>query len=360
MTTKKAPFLLLLIAAVTCTLPLSADVVETTNGAKIVGKVTSIHDGVVVMSTDYAGEIKVKQVLVTSITTDHAVAVRFADGTGLVGPLSPDGPNKVKVVGSIKTVEVPVGNVAATWAAGQEDPDVVAHRRKWSYELGADINGRSGTQSQLGTSYHLHAALTGPIDTFQYYTAYTRQETDGEVSADQFKIGVDYASNFTPTQSWYVKDEAGFDRVNFIDLYDIAATGLGYDLIKQKDHQVLTVRAGLSYRYDEYAPGEGSTLSEAGADLGMDYMLKTGKYELDDKLSFDPAFNDLGNFIVNHEFQFVVPITKSLWKWSTGVLRPPTTAGRWAASTRWTRSTSRVSSSPGARRPPRPEPGHVP
>ena len=321
MTIKKAPFLpfLLLAAAVTCTLPLAADVVETTNGAKIVGKITSIHAGVVTMSTDYAGEIKVKQVLVTSITTDHPVAVRFADGSGLVGPISASSPEKVKVVGSKKTFEVPVGNVAAIWAAGEEDPDVVARRRKWSYELGADINGRSGTESQLGTSYHLHAALTGPVDTFQYYTAYTRQESEGEVSADQFKAGVDYASNFSTNESWYVKDEAGFDRVNFIDLYDIAAGGLGYDLIKQKDHQVLTVRAGVSYRYDEYAPGEGTTFSEAGADLGMDYMLKTGRYELDDKLSFDPAFNDLGNFVVNHEFQFVIPITKSLWKWSTGV-----------------------------------------
>ncbi len=320
MTNKKASLLLvLLIAAVTTTLPLAADVVQTTNGAKIVGKITRIHDGVVTMETDFAGEIKVKQVLVTSITTDHPVAVRFADGSGLVGPVSSPGADKIRVTGPNKVIDVPVGNVAAIWAAGEEDPDVVARRRKWSYELGADINGRSGTQTQLGTSYHLHATLAGPNDTFQYYTAYTRQESEGKVSADQFKAGVDYASNFTPTTSWYVRDEAGFDRVNFIDLYDIAASGLGYDLIKQKDHQILTVRAGVSYRYDEYKPGDGTNLSETGADLGVEYMLKTGKYQLNDKISFDPTFQDLGNFVVNHEFQFVVPITKSLWKWSTGV-----------------------------------------
>src|SRR5471030_1423273 len=108
MTTNKASLLLLLIGAVTCALPLAADVVETTNGAKIVGKITRIHDGVVTMSTDFAGEIKVKQVLVTSITTDHPVSVRLADGSGLVGPISASSPNKIKVVGSKRTIEVPV------------------------------------------------------------------------------------------------------------------------------------------------------------------------------------------------------------------------------------------------------------
>ena len=78
----------------------------------------------------------------------------------------------------------------------------------------------------------------------QLYTAYNRQETDGAESADQFKAGADYADNFTTRQSWYVKDEAGFDHVNDITFYDIAAGGLGYDFIKQKDNETLTGRAG--------------------------------------------------------------------------------------------------------------------
>jgi putative salt-induced outer membrane protein YdiY len=294
-----------------------ADVVETANGARIVGKITKIHGGVVTVETDYAGELSIKQVLVTKITTDHPVAVRFADGTGMIGVVTAPASDKAEVSSPAQSLEVPVGNVAAVWSAGEEDPDVVALRRKWSYEANLDVGGRSGTQSQLATAAGFRAKLVGPLDAFQYYTNYARQETNGEVSADQFKAGADYSDLFTATTSWYVRDEAGFDRVNDIDFYDIAAGGLGYDFIKMKD-EVFTGRAGLSYRYDEYAPPSPS-LSSLGADFELDYMLKFGKSKLTDRITFVPAFQDLGNYIITHELAYEVPIDKSLWKLSMGI-----------------------------------------
>ena len=58
-----------------------------------------------------------------------------------------------------------------------------ATRRRPTSPAGAAPN------TSLGTSYEFRAKLVGPLDTFQYYTAYNRQETDGAVSADQFKAG---------------------------------------------------------------------------------------------------------------------------------------------------------------------------
>ena len=308
---------MLLCAALFVAARVSADTVETADGARIVGKITKIHGGVVTMETDYAGELNIKQVLVTKITTDHVVSVRFADGTGLIGKISAVAQDKVRVTGPNSSVDLPVGNIAATWAAGGEDPDVVALRRKWSYEADVDIGGRTGTQAQLSTALGYRAMLVGPLDTFQYYTNYARQETDGQVSADQFKLGADYADLFTATTSWYVRDEGGYDRVNDITLYDIAASGLGYDFIKVKD-ETFTGRAGLSYRYDQYTEPTPS-LSSLGADFELEYMLKIKNSQFTDKISFVPAFQDLGNFIVTHEAAFTVPIDKSLWKLSMGV-----------------------------------------
>lgn len=82
---------------------------------------------------------------------------------------------------------------------------------------------------------------------------------------------------------------------------------------------MLTGRIGLSYRYDQYGADKGPALSSAGADFGLEYMVKIKKSQLSDKISFDPAFSDLGNFVINHEFAFDVPLTKSLWKLSSGV-----------------------------------------
>jgi len=296
---------------------LRADVVEINNGTRLVGKIAKIHGGVITLETDYAGELSIKQILVTRITTDHAVAVRFADGTGLIGTISALSADKVRVTGANSSVDLPVGNIAATWSAGEDDPDVVALRRKWSYEANADIGGENGTQRQFSTALGYRAKLVGPLDTFQYYANYARQETNSQVSADQFKAGVDYSDLFTATTSWYVRDEAGFDRVNDITFYDVAASGLGYDFIKVKD-EALTGRAGLSYRYDQYTEPT-PALSSLGADFELEYMLKVKNSQFTDKITFVPAFQDLGNYIVTHEAAFTVPIDKSLWKLSMGV-----------------------------------------
>jgi putative salt-induced outer membrane protein YdiY len=305
-------------AALCCALRLSADVVETKNGARLVGKIISIKNMVVTLTTDYAGELKIKQDQVASITTDKPVAVKLGDGTVVVGVISAPSANKQRITNPEKSVDFVLGSIRSSWAAGEEDPDVVFRRRKWSYEASVDVNGRSGTQDQLTTGYAFRAKLTGPDDTLQYYTNYLRQETEGEVSADQFKVGVDYADTITDGKTWYVRDEGGFDRVNDITLFDVAAAGFGYDFIKDKT-EVFTGRAGLSYRYDEYSSPDTPSLSSAGADLELQYGLKFKTSDISDKITFVPAFQDLGNFVLSHEFAFNVPIDKSRWKLSTGV-----------------------------------------
>ena len=108
----------------------------------------------------------------TSITTDHPIAVRIADGTRIIGMVSPAPEGGDQDRRPDQLARHTVDKVEASWAAGEEDPDVVALRRKWSYEAGVDINGSSGTHTQLGTAATFRAKLTGPDDTFQYYANY--------------------------------------------------------------------------------------------------------------------------------------------------------------------------------------------
>jgi len=308
---------LVLGAASLLVLRAAADTIELSNGARLVGKIKQIHVGTITIETDFAGELKVKQSLVTKITTDKPVAVRFSDGSGQIGVVSAPATDKVAVTNPGRTTNVTVGNVAAIWPAGDPDPDVVALRRKWTYEVDLDISGRTGTDQSLGTALGYKAQLAGPLDTFKYYLAYNRQETEGEVSADQFKAGVDYSDLFTARVSWYVRDEAGFDRVNDIDFYDIAAAGLGYDFLKAPN-QTLTGRAGISYRYDEYTPPT-AALSSAGLDFELEYTYKFKNSQFHDKITFVPAFENLNNYIITHEASYEIPLAKSLWKLSMGL-----------------------------------------
>lgn len=297
--------------------PLLADVVETKNGARIVGKVTKIDGGTVTVATDFAGAVAIKQSEVTAITTDGPVAVRLASGTRLEGKVTSSA-GGVQIAGSDGTISTSVDKVAASWPAGGKDPAIAALERGWAYEAAVDIAGKTGNKEQLGTGASIRATLAGSQDTLQFYSAYDRQVVDGTKSADQFKAGVDYANNFKGNASWYVRDEAGFDRVKDIELYNVAAVGLGYDFIKEAK-QTLTGRAGLSFRYAGYKNPATEDVKSAGLDFGLAHKLQMDSLSLVNRLSYVPAFEDFSNFVATHESYIEMPVAASQWKFRMGV-----------------------------------------
>jgi hypothetical protein len=296
---------------------LSADAVETKEGARITGKIVKIEAGAVVIDTSYAGKITVKQSEVTSITTDAPVAVRLVSGTRIDGSVATQ-EGAVKITGGDGTITTTVDKVAATWAAGAEDPAVIALRRKWSYEAGVDIEGVSGNRSSLQTAGNFKATLTGPVDTLQFYAAYDRVVSSGDVSADQFKAGVDYANNFSGTSSWYVRDEGGFDRVMNEQFYDIAAFGYGNDFIKETD-QTLTGRVGLSYREVTYEVPSIPNVNSAGLDVELNYSLKLKDSQFTNKIAWVPAFSNFSVYYLTQDAEYQIPLTNPRWKLGLGV-----------------------------------------
>lgn len=306
------------ITAAFLTVSASADVVEVKGGARIVGKISKIDGGAVVVATDYAGTVSIKQGEVVSITTDAPVAVRFANGTRVDGKVAAAGDGRLRVANSEGEFTSEIGKVAASWAAGGKDPAIVALERGWAYEAAMDVNGKNGNKSQLGTSASLRATLKGVSDTLQFYTAYDRQVTDKQKSADQFKAGVDYTSNFSGKYSWYVRNEGGFDRIKDIELYDVAAFGMGYDLIKAPK-QLLTGRFGLSFRYEGYKNPATTDVKSAGLDFGFAHRYELADSLIVNRLTVVPTFEDLGNFRLAHESFYELPMANPNWKLRLGV-----------------------------------------
>jgi hypothetical protein len=296
---------------------LSADSVETKSGSRVTGKITKIDAGTVTIDTNFAGTLTIKQSEVTAISTDAPVAVRLASGTRIDGTVSMNS-GAVVIAGADGTVTTTIGKVAASWTAGAEDPDVTALRRSWSYEASADVTGKSGNKSELGTAAHFRATLTGPSDILAFYTGYDREVSEGVKSADQFKAGVDYSNNFSGSSSWYVRDEGGFDRIQGIQFYDIAAAGYGYDMIKETN-ETLTGRLGLSFRDDTYSNPLTPAVNDAGLDVGINHTLTLSNSSLVNRITFVPAFNDFSNFILTHESFYELPLANPNWKIRFGV-----------------------------------------
>lgn len=297
---------------------LRADVIETKNGARIVGQIVQIDGGTIAVNTDYAGALAIKQSEVVSVTTDEPLAVRLASGTRIDGRIrsAPDG--ALQIVGEDGTITTQVAKVAASWKAGGKDPQLAALERHWAYEAALDVSGKTGNKEQLGTAASVRATLKTQQDTLQFYSAYNRQVSDHLKSADQFKAGVDYQNNFHGRVSWYARDEGGFDRVKDVQLYNIAAFGLGYDVVKSPK-QVLTTRAGLSYRYEGYRNPTTDDVSSAGLDFGLSHELTFENSKLVNRISIVPSFDDFSNYRWNHESYYELPLVAPFWKLRLGV-----------------------------------------
>jgi hypothetical protein len=298
--------------------PVSADVVETKDGARLVGKITGFGAYTVTLSTDYAGELKIKKSEVVSVRIDEARFLRLDDGTVMAGTVQPAPDGKIRVTGKDGAVTTSVDEVAATWDLDGMDPAILAAQPKWTFEAAADITGKTGNREEFGSALSARAKRTGPHDVLQFYTAYKRQETNSTVSADQFKAGVDYSNNFAGRTSWYVRDEAGFDRVKDIEFYNLAAFGLGYDFVKT-DKQIITGRAGVSHRYETYGNPATEELNSAGLDLGLrhEYTFRTSKLVND--FTIVPAFEDFSNYRATHESYYEIPMAAAKWKLRIGV-----------------------------------------
>jgi hypothetical protein len=294
---------------------LGADTVDIKNGARIIGKITKINAGSISVSTDYAGTITIKQSAVTGFTTDAPIAVRLESGTRYDGRVTAAPGGGLQIAGADGTISTTIDKVAASWAAGAVDPLVDRH---WTYEASVDVSGKTGNREQIGTAGEVRATLKTAQDKLEFYSAYNRQVSDGAKSADQFKAGVDYTNNFAGRKSWYVRDEGGFDRVKDIELYNIAAAGLGFDIIKEPK-RTLTGRTGLSFRYEGYRDPFTEDVKSAGLDLGINGDMEFGNSKLVTRISYVPSFEDFANYRLTHESYYQIPLAHPAWKLRLGV-----------------------------------------
>ncbi|MDO8543226.1 MAG: DUF481 domain-containing protein [Opitutaceae bacterium] len=304
-----------IVAIATFTAFVQADTVDIKNGARIVGKITKIDSGSIVVDTDFAGTVTIKQSEVVTFATDAPVALRLASGTRFDGRVTA-GPNgALQIAGADGTITTSVDRVAASWSAGAVDPLVARH---WTYEASVDIAGKTGNKEQIGTAGEFRAVLKTAQDVLQFYASYNRQIADGLKSSDQLKAGSDYSNNFAGRYSWYARDEGGFDRVKDIELYNIAAAGLGFDIVKQPK-RTMTGRLGLSFRYEGYRSPLTPDVKSAGLDVGLNNDMEFGTSKLVTRIAYVPAFEDFGNYRLTHESYYQIPLTNPAWKLRLGV-----------------------------------------
>ncbi len=308
--------------------PLAADVVETKNGARLVGKVTKIEDGKVHLTTDFAGDLVIKQSEVTAISTDAPVFVRLASGTVLEGTVAGEG-DTIKIAGADGVLTTQVAKVAASWGPGGEDPqvtamkaDLAARDRKWSLQTTFDLTGRSGNTNATGLAAGFTATLKGQKDALKFYgtTNYASSEDAAGVetkTADELIVGVDYSTFFSEHAGWFMRQELERDNVEGVDLRSTTDAGFKYRAIKN-DRQELNVRVGAGYRFESYSTGADN--GGAVASLGLNNVFKVGSFtNLVTDLQYLPSIDDFADYRFVHDSAFEIPLSAGFWKLRVGL-----------------------------------------
>ncbi len=296
---------------------LSADVVETTDGSRLTGRVVGIHDGVLTLETTYAGTLEIRMSEVTAFSTDSDVSVRLERGDVLVGPVRRRAEGEVEVATPGGPVRARTADVTAGWQPGERDPAVVAREaeikeqlRRWRYEAGLDFSGREGNSDRMAASARFRARLEGPTDRLEFYTIYSYAEESNATTDHRAVGGLSFTSFFLDNLGWYVRQELEYNEPENIDLRSTSALGLTYRWFNEPRHRLET-RAGLSYRHESYSTG--GTENFPGMEFGiLNYWRFADWGEVTTDLAFVPSFDDFfGEYLVTHDSGVNMPLGRS-------------------------------------------------
>lgn len=318
-----------LLAASLC----QADIVEIKDGSRLNGEIVKIHDGKLSLETSFAGVLEIALADVTSFTSEGAETVRLADGTTAVGPVRSAGAGQIAIATNGGSINASTADVVASWAPGEIDPDVAAREaeltgmiRKWSYQAAVGLSTRSGNTEKSDYNASLKAALEGPNDRLVFYTSWQYAEAEGYRTNDEGVLeegtfrtndeligGVSYTNFFSDKMGWYVREELERDTFENIDFRSTSALGLTLRPINQ-DTVKLELAAGVALRYEGYS--DGGSESFPGLDISLKHYWKFAAWgEMNNSITYNPAFEDFGNYRIDHLSAVDVPLGSSdFWK----------------------------------------------
>lgn len=312
----------LLLCVMALLIPLASsfgDVVETQDGARLVGTLKSIDGGKITLETAYAGTLEIDAAQVASFSTDNPVFLRLESGNTMSGVVQSNPDGTMSIRNQDGTMNTTMDRVTQSWGMDEEDPRVLAEQskqRKWQYRLAADVSGKGGNNDESSLGFRGNATLAGPNDKLVFYASYFRSEQNDVKTDDETIGGVRYESFVIGDLGWYTRAEFENDEFENLDLRSTAGGGLTYRFINEDNHN-LTGRFGGAYRYQSFL--DGTDAEDLTVDLGLSHNYSHNEYwSVDTEITLNPAISDFGDFVLKQNTVFLVPIPNTWWAFNFG------------------------------------------
>ncbi len=333
---KSAVILLLL-----CAIPALADQAVLKNGDRLTGSITKSDGKVLVIKTDYAGDVTVKFDAIQSITSTGDLNVSLG-GKTVVGPVTTSGDDVVVATRAAGPVEAPKASVTMLRSPAEQ----AAYEKSlhpgllegWNGGLNLGFALTRGNSETKNLNIAFNAVRKGFHDKLTLYTNSIYAANDlptasPHTTANAIGGGARYDHDFAPRVFGFVNGDFYHDALQHLDLRSTAGGGIGWHTIKH-DATTMDLLAGANYTHEGYAvpinpPNPSKTRNQAGGTLGDAFMHKVGKGTvITQTLFFYPDLSQTGQYRGTFNFGTVTKLNKWLgWQNSFAdiyVSNPPT------------------------------------
>lgn len=312
---------------------LFADQVVLKNGDRLTGTIVKSDDKVLVMKTEFAGDVTLQWDAVQELNSTQSLHVGLKDGKTLVGPVATANGN-LAVTTSTQGAQSAAKDAVSYL---RSDAEQAAYEKTLHPGLLQGWNGglNVGFALTRGNSEtkNLALAFTADRKTLRdhvglYVTSvYASNDAPGAVpsiTANAIQAGARYDHNLDTRLFAFGNGDFQTDALQNLDLRSVLGGGLGVHAI-QSDRTTLDFLGGINYTRENYS---GLTRNLIAGTIGQELMHKIGSATvLTEKLYFYPDFNDGGEYRATFNFGTITKINKWLgWQNAFGdiyVTNPP-------------------------------------
>jgi len=298
------------------------DEVKLKNGDRLTGTVSRFDSKELTLTTEYAGDMKIKRESVISIETTEAVNVSLKNGQSLVGRLNLAG-EKVEVssetigIVSARGEDMTLFRNKADQEAYLRDVERAKNPRLVDFWTGAvdlgyaQARGNAQTNTISSTAKVLRTTPRDSINV-HFLSLYSKNQNAGlsVLAANSIRGGLKYDLNITPKIYSFGSTDLEFDEFQKLDLRFVPAGGLGYHWFKTKK-TTWDVFGGGSLNREFFNSGLKRTSGEIllGNELTHRFA---GVFTLSEKIVFYNNVTTSGNYRLNGDVAFAAEIKKWL------------------------------------------------
>ncbi len=292
-----AILLLLSLGSVPC----HAAVIHLHNDDQLSGHILRMDEEVLVLATDYAGEIHILKDKIRTIVSETPLTVLLDSGELLEGPISADGPDTLVLRSPAleTTVLMKLDQVTAI----NPEPDRFP---EWTGDITLAANLKSGNNDKSGFSVGINALRMARKNRFELGSLFRYAREGGTLSTRNAYGRLKYDLFINRKLYSYLSSEFSHDKFRDLRLRTVVGPGGGYQ-VWNDDTRSLGLELGIAYYNENMYQGENH--SWFSGRLGANLRYRIGNVLVfTDQLVVYPKLERASDFSLRNEAALSAPL----------------------------------------------------